>query len=76
MSQQPRFTDRAIRTVAENRIREAQEEGLFDHLEGAGQPITDLDEPYDPNWWLRRYLARENLRVELKEGLLGSRGRK
>ncbi|HMB52638.1 MAG TPA: DnaJ family domain-containing protein [Thermoanaerobaculia bacterium] len=28
-----------MRTLAENRIREAMDEGLFDHLEGAGRPL-------------------------------------
>jgi len=39
-------------------IREAAETGAFDDLEGRGRPIPDLDEPYDPAWWARRWLRR------------------
>ena len=65
----PPISDRALRTLAENRIREAMDEGLFDDLEGAGRPLPDLDEPYDPNWWIRKWMRRERFREELKEGL-------
>ena len=45
----------------EQQIREAQEKGVFDHLPGAGKPLPDLDEPYDPLWWVKRKLRAENL---------------
>ena len=45
----------------ERQIREAQEAGEFDALEGTGQPLTDLDEPYDEFWWVKRKLRREQL---------------
>lgn len=61
MSREP-ITDRAIRTIAENRIREAIEEGKFDRLPGAGMPLAGLDEPYDPLWWVRSWIRRERLR--------------
>ena len=48
----------AIPIVAENRIREAMENGEFDFLEGSGQPL-ELDTDYDPDWWLRKKLERE-----------------
>ena len=35
--------------------------GEFDALEGAGRPLTDLDEPYDEFWWVKRKLRREQL---------------
>ncbi|MDY7093093.1 MAG: DUF1992 domain-containing protein [Acidobacteriota bacterium] len=60
MSRSP-ITERAIATVAENRIRDAQTEGLFNNLPGAGRPLPCLDEPYDPNWWLRQWVRRERL---------------
>jgi len=28
----------------EQQIREAQEKGVFDHLPGAGKPLSDLDD--------------------------------
>ncbi|HEX7010286.1 MAG TPA: DUF1992 domain-containing protein [Phycisphaeraceae bacterium] len=55
----PRFTDQAIRIVAENKIREAMKAGAFDRLPGTGKPIADLDEPFDPMWWVKRWLQRE-----------------
>ena len=45
----------------ERQIREAQERGVFDHLPGEGKPLPDLDEPYDPMWWVKRKLREENL---------------
>lgn len=41
-------------------IREAQERGEFDNLPGAGKPI-DLGDMNDPDWWVKRLAARENL---------------
>ena len=54
----------AIPIIAENRIREAIERGEFEHLEGAGQPLDDLGSHYDPNWWIRRKLQREEFTAE------------
>lgn len=44
----------------EKAIREAQERGDFDNLPGAGKPL-DLRDANDPDWWIKRYAARENL---------------
>jgi hypothetical protein len=51
----------AIPIIAENRIREAIERGDFECLEGAGRPLRDVDDHYDPNWWIRRKLQHEQL---------------
>lgn len=48
-------------SFAESRIRMAIEAGAFERLQGAGKPIPDLDEPYDPMWWLKKMIRRENL---------------
>ena len=48
-------------SFVEQQIREAQERGVFDQLPGAGKPLPDLDEPYDPLWWVKRKLRAENL---------------
>jgi DnaJ-like protein len=60
---------RGIELIAENRIREAMEEGKFDDLPGLGKPIPDIDEPYDPLWWVKKWVRREQLGRELAEGL-------
>ena len=48
----------AIPVVAENRIREAMEQGQFDHLEGEGQPL-ELPADYEPDWWIKKNLEHE-----------------
>lgn len=48
-------------TWIDRQIREAAERGEFDDLPGAGEPIPDLDKPYDANWWVKRKLRREGL---------------
>lgn len=62
------ITRRIIERVAENRIREAQRRGQFDNLPGAGRRLPDIDEPYDPTWWIRAWMRRERL----KGGLLAT----
>ena len=42
-------------------IREAEAEGAFANLPGAGKPIEGLDGPYDEMWWLKAFLKREGL---------------
>ena len=48
-------------SFTERQIREAQQAGEFDSLDGAGRPLLDLDEPYDEFWWVKRKLRRERL---------------
>ena len=48
-------------SVVEQRIRDAQDEGAFENLRGAGRPLRGLNGPHDENWWLRSYLEREGL---------------
>lgn len=71
---QERFTRRAVDLISENRIRQAIEEGKFDDLPGTGKPIADIDEPYDPMWWVRQWMRREKLSKELAEGLRNIKG--
>jgi hypothetical protein len=42
-------------------IMKAQQEGQFDHLESPGDAFAGLDEPYDPDWWLKQLIKREGL---------------
>jgi hypothetical protein len=62
MSTLPLLSHRAIQIVAENKIRAAIEAGEFDNLPGYGKPAAICDEPYDPHWWIRRKLRREQLK--------------
>lgn len=55
----PVTLQRAFRRIAERRIREGIASGAFDDLPGMGKPIPDLDQPYDPMWWIKKWLARE-----------------
>lgn len=48
-------------SIVERRIREAQENGAFDGLAGAGRPLPGLHPPDDENWWLRGFLEREGI---------------
>ena len=66
-SQRSLLTDRAIQIIAENKIRAAIEAGEFDNLPGHGQPAGIFDEPYDPLWWIRRKLRREQLTPRMVE---------
>jgi hypothetical protein len=59
------LTDRAIQIIADNKIRAAIEAGEFDNFPGFGKPIESIDDPYDPYWWIRQKLKREELRVDL-----------
>lgn len=52
----------------DRQIREAIERGEFDNLSGAGKPLEGLDDP-DENWWIKRKLERENLRLPLPTSL-------
>jgi hypothetical protein len=45
----------------DRQIREATERGEFDGLPGAGEPIPDLDKPFDELWWVKRKLHSEGL---------------
>lgn len=45
----------------EIRIQQAMRSGDFDNLPGAGKPLTGLNQVYDPDWWIRRKIERDNL---------------
>ena len=54
----------AFETIADRRIREGREAGLFDGLAGAGKPLPDLDRQRPPGWWAARLVARERRLLE------------
>lgn len=51
-------------TWVERKTREAVEAGEFDDPAGAGEPIPDLDRPYDPAWWARKWMERDRRRLD------------
>lgn len=59
----PIISERALQIVAENKILAAIESGEFDNLPGFGKPCALIDEPYDPFWWVRQKLKREELSI-------------
>ena len=46
-------------------IRVAQEQGAFDNLPGAGKPLPDHGQEYDPLWWVKQLAEREQLSLSL-----------
>jgi hypothetical protein len=68
--QQPLGSERAMRIVAENKLRAAIDDGEFENLPGLGKPLPLLDEPYDRYWWIRRKLKREEIAVNPRDGWL------
>ncbi len=47
--------------LVERLINEAQQRGAFEGLEGQGEPLAILAEPYDEMWWIKRFIDREHL---------------
>jgi hypothetical protein len=48
-------------TWIEAQIRVAREQGAFDNLPGAGKPLPYLDQEYDPDWWVKQLVQREQI---------------
>ena len=48
-------------TWIDAQIRVAMEKGVFDNLPGAGKPLPDIDQEYDPLWWVKQLTQREQL---------------
>lgn len=69
------LTDRAIRIIPEDKIQSANRAGEFDNLPGLGEPFDWCDEPYDPNWWVRRKLKDEKLAARVNEWSLIREGK-
>lgn len=42
-------------------IQQAIRRGDFDDLPGAGKPLQNLRQAYDPDWWIRQKLEREKI---------------
>ena len=47
----------------EQQIREAREAGHFGNLPGAGKPLPSVADGYDPLWWVKQLVQREQISV-------------
>ncbi|MGE4608612.1 MAG: DUF1992 domain-containing protein [Myxococcota bacterium] len=50
-------------TFIEAQIRRAQEAGDFENLPGEGKPLEKAGKRYDPDWWAKQLVQRENLSI-------------
>src|SRR5260221_8672742 len=50
-------------TWIEAEIRVAMNAGAFDNLPGAGKPLPNLDQEYDPLWWVKQLAQREQISI-------------
>ena len=50
-------------TWIEAQIRAAMEEGAFDNLPGAGKPLPNFGQEFDPLWWVKQLVGREQISV-------------
>jgi len=48
-------------TWIEAQIRVAKEGGAFDNLPGAGKPLPNLAREFDPLWWVKQLVQREQI---------------
>jgi len=48
-------------TWIDAQIRVAREQGAFDNLPGAGKPLPNLGQEYDPLWWVKQFVQREQI---------------
>ena len=54
---------RTFESWTEEQIREAERAGDFENLPGRGKPLPDAYQPYDPDWWLKSLVQREQISV-------------
>ena len=50
-------------TWVETQVRVAMEEGAFDNLPGACKPLPNFGQEYDPLWWQKQLVKREQISV-------------
>ena len=62
------MTDR-YESAADQAIRRAQERGDFDNLPGMGKPLPGAGQHLHEDWWVRDWIARENISGVLPPGL-------
>ena len=52
---------RSWETWIDAQIRVAMEKGAFENLPGAGKPLPNLGQEYDPLWWVKQLAQREQI---------------
>lgn len=62
-------TASAVQTWVDQTITQAERQGAFDNLPGAGKPLRDVDVRTDPDWWVKSLIERE--RLDLSAALPG-----
>ena len=50
-------------TWIDAQIRVAREQGAFDNLPGAGKPLPNIGDTYDPDWWVKQLVKREDVSI-------------
>ncbi|HEY7552131.1 MAG TPA: DUF1992 domain-containing protein [Hyphomicrobiaceae bacterium] len=50
-------------TWIDAQIRVAREQGAFDNLPGAGKPLPNIGDEYDPDWWVKQLVKREQVSI-------------
>jgi hypothetical protein len=50
-------------TWIDAQIRVARQNGAFDNLPGAGKPLPNLGQEYDPLWWVKQLVKREQISI-------------
>lgn len=53
--------------MAERRVAQAREDGLFDDLPLHGKPIPDLDQRRPAGWWAANFVRRERHEMQRRE---------
>ena len=48
-------------TWIDAQIRVAMEKGAFENLPGAGKPLPNLGQEYDPLWWVKQLAQRDQI---------------
>ena len=49
----------------EAQIQQAQKQGEFDDLAGAGKPLPKLADPHDSDWWVKDFIRREKIETDV-----------
>ena len=47
----------------DTQIRTAMEDGAFDNLPGAGKPLPNYGQEFNPLWWVKQLVQREQVNV-------------